>query len=70
MKLSYPRLSRALALVEAGDIRHAMDGGGVAAVARLARVHHERQQPVSTGRIATQAEIERARSAVIDVLAE
>lgn len=69
MRLSYPRLSRALTLVEAGDIRGAMTEGGVPAVARLARVHHERQQPVSTGRIATQAEIEEARSIVTDGLA-
>lgn len=69
MRLSYPRLSRALALVEAGHIRDAMKGGGVPAVAQLARVHHDRQQPVSTGRIATPAEIEEVRSMVIERLA-
>lgn len=68
MRHSYPRLSRALTLVEASYIREAMTKGGVPAVGRLARVHHERQQPVSTGRIATQAEIGAARSAVIGAL--
>ena len=69
MRVSYPRLPRALTLVEAGHIRDAMTDGGVPTVARLARVHHERQQPVSTGRIATQAEIEEVRSTVTDAMA-
>lgn len=68
MMLSYPRLSRSLALIEAGRIHEAMQLGGVTSVAALAGVHHERQQPVSTGRIATSAEIGAARSKVTEAV--
>lgn len=68
MMLSYPRLSRSLTLVEAGRIKEAMSEGGVSSVAQLARVHHDRQQPVSTGRIATPTEIGDARAHIIDAV--
>lgn len=68
MMLSYPRLPRSLALIEADHIRSSMSEGGVEAVAALARDSHPRQQPVSTGRIANQDEIGEVRSRVIDSL--
>lgn len=64
--LSYPRLSRSLTLVEAERIKEALAEGGLSAVTRLARVHHDRQQPVATGRIATPTEIGGARARIID----
>lgn len=68
MMVCYPRLSRSLALVEAARIKDAMRLGGVSSVSSRARVHHERQQPVSTGRIATPGEIGEARSRVSDAV--
>lgn len=66
--ISYPRLSRSVALIEADRIRTAMHGGGLSAVADLVGVHHSRQQPVSTGRIATPDEIGAVRSQVVQAL--
>lgn len=68
MKLSYPRLSRSLALVEVDRIRTAMHEDGVEGVAALSAVHHPRQQPVSTGRVATPVEIGALRSKVTEAL--
>lgn len=68
MMLSYPRLSRSHTLIEADRIRTAMRDGGVEAVAALARVHHGRQRPVSTGRIANPGEIGAVRSHVREAL--
>lgn len=68
MMLSYPRLSRAHTVLEAAEIREKARTAGVAAVSTLSRVHHERQRPVATGRIATSGEIAEARARVMAAL--